>query len=228
MRSNHQRPKNTDRQLRVMRSAGAASKDAGSEQLQRVSRKMGNQDFGAQLDRTSQQRDELLAFIAQRLKSLHSVQNVERLEMRDQRQWYREVAKGTHGYHLPDTTRWHESARCYRQAAESLAAGNLTRGAQQLERALEAERTAYASMPRQVQVELEEAESTASSTPDSLPHAINGGMCQETTLPTEIRELSGRILSVRDVMEDAPPLPLRQWWETDLEEEEEEEEEDDD
>jgi hypothetical protein len=228
MRSNKKSPHNTDRQVRIMRTPGTNAQDPASDQLQRVSQKMGNQDFSAQMDHTSQQRDQLLAFIAQRLTTLQGVQNTERLEIKDQRQWFKEVAKGDNGYHLPDATRWHEAARRYKRSAEALARGDLSRGAQLLEQALESERTAYNSMPRQVRTELDEQESTAAATPDALPHAIGGGTCPSVALPTEIRIVSSRILSVQDLMEDSPPLPImRQWWEEELEEEEEEDEDND-
>lgn len=211
-----------------MRAPGGAARDPASRQLQRVSRKMGNADFSSQMNDRGQQRDQLLAFIAQRLKTLHGAQNTERLEIKDQRQWFKEVAKGTQGYHLPDATRWHEAARRYKRAATALAHGDLTRGAQLLEQALEAERTAYDSVPKQVKVELDEHERSAADTPDELPHAINGGVCPETALPGEIKMYADRILSVRDAMEDSPPLPIVRWWDEDLDEEEEEDEDDDD
>ncbi|MFT4977991.1 MAG: hypothetical protein ACI8S6_003899 [Myxococcota bacterium] len=228
MRSNKKQPKNTDRQVRTMRTPDASARDPGSRQLQRVSRKLGNSDFSAQVQDNSQKRDHLLAFITKRLETLGGVQNTERLEIKDQRQWFKEVAKGTDGYHLPDTTRWHEAARRYKRAATALAGGDLTRGAQLLEQALEAERTAYGSTPRQVREELDEHERSAAATPDELPHAINGGRCPEIGMPTEIRHLADRILSVRNLMEDSPPLPLTRWWDESIEEEEEEEEEDGD
>jgi len=228
MRSNKKQPKNTDRQVRTMRAPGGAARDAASRQLQRVSGKMGNQDFSAEMRGRTDQRDQLLAFIAQRLQTLQGVQNTERLEISDQRQWYKEVAKGDAGYHLPDTTRWHETARRYKSAAQALSRGDLTRGAQLVEQALEAERAAYDSAPKQVRTELDEHERTAAADPDVLPHAINGGACPEITMPGEIRMLADRIISVRDVMEDSPPLPIMRWWSDGLEEEEEEDEEDDD
>lgn len=212
-----------------MRASGKNAQDPASKQLQSVSRKMGNQDFSAHMEHNSQQRDQLLAFIAQRLKTLQGVQNTERLEIKDQRQWFKEVAKGDSGYHLPDATRWHDAARRYRRSAEALARGDLSRGAQLLEQALESERTAYNSMPRQVRTELDEQESTAASTPDALPHAIGSGTCPSVALPTEIRTLTSHILRVQDLMKDSPPLPVaRDWWEEDLDEEEEEDDEDED
>lgn len=210
-----------------MKSAtGGAVGDAGSRQLSRVAGKIGNQQLDGQLKQSAQMRDALLAFIASRLKTLHSVQLTERNEMLDQRQWYKEVARGQHGFHLPDTTRWHESAELYKRAASSMCNGNLGRGAQLLEQALEAERAAYKSMPIQVKNELDEADKTASSTPQELPHVVAETVCPTTKAPAELK-YADRILGMSDQLEDSPPLPVMRWWSEEIEEEEEEEEAED-
>ncbi|MFT5684415.1 MAG: hypothetical protein ACI8RZ_005356 [Myxococcota bacterium] len=207
-----------------MKSAtGGSVGDAGSRQLSRVAGKMGNQQLDGQLKKSADTRDALLAFIAQRLKTLHGVQLVERSEMLDQRQWYKEVARGQSGYHLPDTTRWHESAELYKRAANSMCNGNLGRGAQLMEQALEAERAAYKSMPIQVKQELDEKDKSASSTPQELPHVISATVCPTTGAPGELK-YADRILGMSDQLEDSPPLPIMRWWKEEIEEEKEEEE----
>jgi hypothetical protein len=209
-----------------MKSAsGGAMGDAGSRQLSRVAGKVGNQQLDGQLKENATTRDALLRFIGERLKTLRGVQLVERNEMLDQRQWFRQVARGKDGYHLPDTTRWHQSAELYKRAANSMCNGNLGRGAQLLEQALEAERAAYKSMPVQVQEELSEKEKTASSTPRELPHVVGETTCPTTRAPGDIK-YADRILGLSDKLENSPPLRVRQWWSEEVEEEEEEEEED--
>ena len=151
------------------------------------------------------------------------MQLTERNEMLDQRQWYKEVARGKHGFTLPDTTRWHESAELYKRAAQSMCNGNLGRGAQLLEQALEAERAAYKSMPIQVQHELDEKDKKAASTPQELPHVISETVCPTAATPTELK-YADRILGMSDQLEDSPPVPIFRWWEPSVEEEEEEEE----
>ena len=225
MRDNRKSPKNTDREVRTMRSTkGSSVGDAGSRQLSRVAGKVGNRELDGQLKDSANKRDALLSFIAQRLKTLHGVQLVERSEMLDQRQWYKEVARGQSGYHLPDTTRWHQSAELYKRAAHSMCNGNLGRGAQLLEQALEAERAAYNSMPIQVKQELDEKDKKASGTPDELPHAISETICPTTSAPSELK-YADRILGVSDQLEDSPPMPIMFWWNKETEEEEEEEQE---
>ena len=187
---------------------------------------MGNQQLDGQLKQSANTRDALLAFIAQRLKTLHGVQLVERSEMLDQRQWYKEVARGESGYHLPDTTRWHESAELYKRAANSMCNGNLGRGARLLEQALEAERAAYKSMPIQVKQEVDKKEKTASETPKELPHVIGETVCPTTRAPSELK-YADRILGMSDQLENSPPMPIMHWWSEEVEEEEEEEKEED-
>lgn len=225
MRGNRKSPKNTDREVRTMKSpSGGSVGDAGSRQLSRIAGKMGNQELDGQLKDATSKRDALLSFIAHRLKTIHGVQLVERSEMLDQRQWYKEVARGQSGYHLPDTTRWHQSAELYKRAANSMCNGNLGRGAQLLEQALEAERSAYNSMPIQVKQELDEEKKTPSGTPKELPHTISETVCPTTSAPSELK-YADRILGISDQLEDSPPLPIMRWWSEDIEEEEEQEEE---
>ena len=204
--------------------SGGSAGDAGSRQLSRVAGKVGNKELDGQLKDSANKRDALLSFIANRLKTIHGVQNVERSEMLDQRQWYKEVARGQSGYHLPDTTRWHQSAELYKRAAHSMCNGNLGRGAQLLEQALEAERAAYNSMPIQVKQELDEKDKKSASTPDELPHTISETICPTTSAPSEIK-YADRILGMSDQLEDSPPMPIMRWWREDIEEEEEEEQE---
>ncbi|MEL6344064.1 MAG: hypothetical protein AAFV53_13175 [Myxococcota bacterium] len=229
MRSNKKHPDNTDREVRVMRSVGPnQAQDPASQQLSRVSGKMGNDQFKEQLGQSANIRDGLLAFISERLKTLRGVQIKELLEMRDQRQWYKEVARGAPGYHLPDTTRYHETARLYRRAAESLANGDVSRGAQLMERAMEAERAAYKSIPKQVDEELNKSERSAPQTPDEMTRALHLSPAAAIALPSDIKLNADRIIGLREGM-DVPPVPIgRHWWEEEGVEEEEEEEADDD
>jgi hypothetical protein len=185
----------------------------------------GNNSVDKQLRRSTDLRDALLAFAGTRLKTLFQVQQKELKEIKDQRQWFKEVAKGVAGFHLPDPTRWHQSAELYQQAATALANGNLGKGGQLLDKALEAERAAYKSMPVQVEQELNRAEQTQPQTPHELAHVSVSSVCPSTKRPTEIK-YADLILNVMDVMEGSSPNPLmRQWWESEEEEEEEEEEE---
>ena len=229
MRSNKKKPDSTDREVRTMRSLSGAAQDPASQQLGRVAGKLGNQDLAARLGDSAAARDRLMAFITARLKTLRDVQVKERLEMKDHRQWFREVARGQDGYHLPDATRWHEAARRYRRAGEALARGDLARGARLIEQATEAERAAFSSTPRQVQEELDPQERSAAAAPDEAAHYAAGGTsCPATALPSELRRHADAILRSLDEMEDSPPIThRRRWWEGPEEEEEEEEDDGD-
>ena len=50
---------------------------------------------------------------------------MEQLEIRNERQWFKEVAKGTDGYHLPDPRRWHECTELFDRAAEAESAKDI-------------------------------------------------------------------------------------------------------
>ena len=77
----------------------------------------------------------LLDFIIQRLQTVQKVQSLELQEMRNQNEWFRQVASGHEGYSLPDATRWHNCARTYQKTGEAISRGDLGRGAQLLESA---------------------------------------------------------------------------------------------
>jgi hypothetical protein len=158
------------------------------------------------------------------LKKIHGVQNQELLEIKDQRDWYKEVAMGTAGYHLPDPTRWHELTKVYMQAGQALANGNLGQGARLMERAAQMEESVYASMPEQVKARLKGDEKEISGTPDACSHVESHMTAGRVALPEEM-EYGRRILNVTTRLEDSPPLPRKKRWFDELEEEEEEEEE---
>lgn len=205
---------------------GDALGDAGSRELRGLMAKTGNQGLDGKMKEQGAMRDALLAFIAQRLKTMHTVQHYEKEEMKHEREWFRPLARGASGYHLPDPTRWHDAARLFQQSAQAMCNGNLAQGAALMERAMEAERAAYESTPAMVEEHLDHTNNQAAPPPAELAHVGSRSTCPTRAMPKEIA-IADRILAIGDTMERPPPLNRRRgnaWWR----EEEEEEEEDED
>jgi hypothetical protein len=224
LRSSEKKPKGTDRAVKSMRGGGLRAGDADSQLLQKISKNIGNDVLSKHLDGKSAQRDQILAFICSRLKTVSDIQSKERSEMKNERAWYKEVAKGVKGFHLPDPTRWHECARFFQKAGKALCEGHLGKGVQLLNKALEHERAAFDSIPKMVEVRLDEQEKTPNNTPLSSQSIDPDESCPSVTKPKDL-SLADHILNIRDQMEATPPIRPLDWWETKGEEEEEEEEE---
>jgi hypothetical protein len=189
--------------------------------LQKIAKVMGNQHLRSALNDSSGQRDSLLAHICERLNVLEGAQNKERLSMSREREWFKGVAKGADGYHLPDLTRWHESAELYKRAGEALCNGNLGRGADLLKQAAAAEQAAFDSAPVFVTTTLDEHE-CAAGTPENA-QALNDEATSAGCAKPAGLKVADKILSISDKMEATPPMPKRKarWFDEDLEEEQE-------
>ena len=224
MRSIEKKPTTTKRTGSSIRGSGSRIGDADSTRLQNVSSKMGNGDLSKHLEGNGNQRDQLLQFIGHRLKEIHNVQNMEQLEIRNERQWFKDVAKGVDGYHLPDPRRWHECTELFDRAAEALCDGHLGRGAQLLEQAIEKENATYDTIPKMVLNKLHTNERSPNNSPVVLGHIAPGASCAATSGPAELK-YADLILNVRDHVSSPPPLNVLNWWEEPTKEEEEEEEE---
>ena len=224
MRDNRKNPRNTHRRTRVKRSLGRSAGDARSRQLRRAQSAMGNSGLNQAVHDRGDLQTDLLSEVGERLQRIHGVQNQELLEIKDQRDWYKEVAMGKAGFHLPDPTRWHECTKTYMQAAQALANGNLGQGARLVERAAQMEEATYATIPAMVRSRLDQGEKAAAPTPDACAHVEASMTCGRVALPDEI-DFGRRILNVTTTLEDSPPIPVKKRWFDELEEEEEEEEE---
>jgi len=197
-----------------------------SQQLKAVGKGLGNSEFDKQLGHANGKRDALLAHIVERLQAVHGAQNKERLAMGREREWFKAVAKGAEGYHLPDPTRWHACAQLFMRAADALCNGNLGRGAQLLQQASAAEQAAFDSAPKMVKSTLDQDE-CAVAAPKEVFEVNDEAGCSTRDRPQGL-SWGEKILAVQEKMPPTPPLKARRrqnWWE---EEEEEEEEEEDD
>jgi hypothetical protein len=196
---------------------GAASKEAGARELAALASKVGNDRVGDLVKGATQKRDALLAHILQRLGALKGAQAAELRAMSDRRVWFDEVARGQVGFGLPDAGRWREPALAYRRAAEALCAGDIGRGADLVRRAAEAEATAFASMPGQVDLPASERE--AARAPQEANEAHDGDGCPVTHAPA-LFKLADAVIRVADRSPDvAQPRQNRRraWWQNEEE-----------
>ena len=204
---------------------GPSVGDPTSTKLEKVAKNVGNQAMDDRIKGANGQRDALLKFITSRLGVVQGVQLRELAEMKDERDWFREVAKGKSGFSNPEPTRWHDCARLYKRAAESLAAGNLGQGANLVEKALAAERAAFRDLPVQITENLQAKEGPVANNaaPSELGEVSGAAACARTTLPREVR-MANEILNIQDHMEHADPMEHRRkkaWFESEEEEDKE-------
>ena len=225
VRKPNKKPQSTGRQAPSGKSTGnkKSEKDGPSSQLSKIASVMGNQHLREGLNGAKSDRDTMLAHICGRLQVLQGAQAKERASMSQEREWFKQVAKGVEGFHLPDPTRWHESARLYQRAGDALCTGHLGRGAQLLEQAAKAEEAAFRGVPKFVQNELD-VEQKAEAAPEEALQTNDEASCASCAKPQDLK-IANRILAVIDKMEATPPIPRRKvnWWDEDIEEEEEEE-----
>ena len=112
-----------------------ASADLSGGKLRSLGRLLGNQGLDLRVNDANTRQAALVDFVIKRLENISQVQQIELQEMKDVRTWFREAAKGTKGYSLPDASRWHECAGLYKRAVETFCRGDLGRGAEILEQA---------------------------------------------------------------------------------------------
>jgi len=198
-------------------------KDPAAQKLLRTARGVGNVELQQRLQSGNASRDELLAFITQRLGTLREAQLRELGEHDHQREWARKVADSQNeAYTKPDPTQWGEPARLYEEAAAQLCRGALGRGAQLMERALDVEQKKLGDLSKVVNIAELDREAELPSAAQAI--APTQG-CGDVDVPAELAALAQSIQAVTTQFDD-PAVKKRvadPWWT--LEEEEEEEEE---
>ena len=227
MRSSNKKPKSNTRSVATSRSADslAQGKDADTAQLRQIATVMGNDHIKDSLKGSASQRDAMLAHICARLGVLEGAQDKERQAMGSEREWFKGVAKGVEGYHNPDLSRWHESAKLYQRAGAAMCNGQLGRGAQLLEQAASAERAAFESVPKFVEADLE-AHQHAVAAPEVAMAANDEAACAGCAKPADLK-IADKILALQDKVEAVSPIPRvrRAWFEEEQDVDEEDENE---
>lgn len=207
-------PGTTDRASEMIRGgAQEGLKDQASVALRQQAGTGGNAAMAQQAAEGNVRRDAMLEFIAQRLAQARVLQAREVDQLARDRVWYDEVARGKGEFKLPDPTRWRHCATLYQRATEALAAGQVGRGAELLDQAVEAERAVYHSLPAQVQ--LNDWETAPMGTPDAR-HGVSLEMQATATHAHATLAVARDIQAVTQASPDAP-YPQRQrphkgWW----------------
>lgn len=184
--------------------------DPKSDQLRKLSKKLGNTQVQAVIGANNQQRDAIYQFIVARLQRVRSVQSKELASMQHHRVWFDEVARKKSGFSLPDPTRWRTVARHYRLAAQSVARGNIGQAVQHLERAMQAEKAAFTHLP--VQVALDHTFANDTPSPTAGVHAGDGCTPREVTEAVQLAEQIERVAAVSEP--EGLPRTRKPWWGT--------------
>ncbi|MFH1462870.1 MAG: hypothetical protein ABIO70_00580 [Pseudomonadota bacterium] len=226
MSTQHRQASSRRRPAHRVRHGGSGQGSDHDEQIKAMAKDLGNKAMQDRLARATGKRDALMAFIVERLGKVRDMQQREHEVLNRRTDWWRDLAWQQPGVWLPEPERWGPVARAYRQAAEALAAGHLTRGAQLLEQAMEAERATQEALPWGLGLRPEE--DAPSSDVDHGPEAMDGigdgEGCPQGELPAGIavaaeverfRQAAPEGRQIRVVPHDHP------WWEEEEEEEEE-------
>ena len=200
-----------------------------AELMQAMAKGLGNREIEQRLKRASGQRDAMLAFIAERLRRIRDVQLQESALLHQNDKWWRDAAWREPGVWSPEPQRWAAVAKEYREAIEALCRGQLTRGAQLLERAMDTERTAIEAVPHGLGIHPDEDGQRGDVThgPEAADGVGEGEGCPEREHPAdhglarEIERFSHTARPLRGIRVVPHATP---WWDEEEEEEEEEEE----
>ncbi|MFZ5475688.1 MAG: hypothetical protein ACOZNI_02835 [Myxococcota bacterium] len=202
-------------------------KDASAKDLAKLAQKLGNDRVQAMVRQSTGKRDALLEFVRERLAQVKAAQQAELQAMNKSRVWFDEVARDKKGFGLPDPTRWRGAALLYKRATEALCAGDLGRGAQLLDKAAEAERAAWDTVPAQVDVP--DVARKPADMPAERVLVEAGEGCPQTHAPAVLKEAQ-EIVNVSDRSSEQPmPRAMARhegWW--DVEEDDAEKAEGDD
>ncbi len=196
-----------------------ALRDASSAELAKLAKMLGNDDVQRVMTEAAGKRDALLDLVMQRLHAVKELQMLEVHEIKNRKNWWRQVGQQNAGFGLPDAGRWRGPALAWRQVAQALAQGQLGRAASLIDRAVEAERVARAAMPKQIQVP---TALRAPQKPTEVGDIGAGEGCPPASASSAFA-LADRVISQADRAEDVPVPRLfqpHQWWLTDAEQEE--------
>lgn len=181
------------------------AKATATTQAQKMAKGVGNQAMNERLQASLKRRDDVLAFISGRLHGIREKQLVELDAVENREKWERRVSWNHKGFTLPQPTRWNQCAEAYKQAAKALCAGNLSRGVQLLDRALELERVVQKSFPTFLEQELRSSTVIPTQIPDSVALVSAGEGCPRTALPKSMH-VADDIIAVRE-----NARPVREW-----------------
>ncbi|MEQ1565959.1 MAG: hypothetical protein ABMA64_10005 [Myxococcota bacterium] len=194
-------------------------RDAKSR-IQQLSRVLGNDEIAKRISGGNATRDQMLAFVTERLGVVQELQKREltlTLKGADFGMPHHLDARD-----LARPTRWHETATAYREAVDAVCRGDLRRGQDLLERAQRVEQQTLSELSSLV--DTGEAWREGTLDPGVLAAMVAqapvSGACAE---PTEVKSRLDAILAVTQTVPDraTPRRELDPWWTLEDEEEEE-------
>ncbi len=206
---------------------GAKSPGNQPELMAAMAKGLGNQELQRRLERATGKRDAMLAFIADRLKKIREVQIRESGLLHQKDKWWRDAAWREPGVWSPEPQRWAAVAKEYRQAIEALCRGDLTRGAQLLERAIETERATIEQVPHGLGLDPDEdtERDQLEKGPDAMQETDEDEGCPERDAPEEAKlahQIEAFTHTARDLRGIKVVPHATPWWEEEEDEDEEE------
>lgn len=216
-----------DRERKAKQGAvDAAASEVRTEaksRLQQLAKTLGNEEIAKRIGEGNANREQMLAFVAERLEVVKELQGREMaLTQRGADfDWARVVGDHHKGVTKPEPTRWRETALAYNQAVGAMCRGDLRRGQELLERAIATEEKTRDEMTKLVSDTEGSIDAGAFAAMATLTPA-----CGAAAEPAPIRALVDAIVAVTATVPD-PETRKRvrdPWWT--LEEDEDEEEPD--
>lgn len=210
--------------LRGTATAKAEAKKSAADRLASLAKTVGNDEITRRIAQAGNNRDAMLALVAERLQMVRDLQQREVSLTRKGANWdWWRLASDAHkkDSQEPEPTRWHETARAYEAAVDAICRGDLRRGQQLLETAHEVEQRTVDELTDLVDTrELETGPAETGWTAEAVAETPTA---PTVTPPLEIRALIDQILAVEQTVPEMPGRRRRRdpWWT--LEEDEEEE-----
>lgn len=206
------------------REPGAEIRTEAKSRLEKLAKAVGNDEIAKRIAKGNATRDQMLAFVTERLQGIRELQGRELALTRRGANfdWWRTASDSHKHAPEPEPTRWHQAASAYERAVEAICRGDLARGQSLMQEAVRIEERTTEEMTRLVDtteawraeaIDASEIAALVALTPAS-------GAAAE---PVHIRSLLDAILHVEQTVPEVPNRrrPRDPWWT--LEEEEEEE-----
>jgi len=200
----------------------ASSRGSG---LAGIAGQLGNDELMERLEQGNGTRDELLELLGQRLEAMHTAQQAEvELTKRTDNTFRTMLGESERIGDGPKPKRWIEAARLYEAAARALCSGQLHRGSNIMEQAVEADKKAFKDVESLSAFDSRLTEDNATELADEVLDPSSDVACTQCPLPDAMR-LAHEIQEVTSSGHEEIKGQRREldpWWMYEEEEEEEE------